>query len=461
MSGPPPQGCGHNRLGESLAELVIRNVRLALPEGIVQGELAVSEGRISEISVSGIRKGEREIDAGGRIAIPGAIDVHAHLHDPKYLHRENFKNGTTAAAAGGVTSVIVMPLDTPMLTRAEIERVIKAGKRYALIDFSLHAGNMAASALKQVHAIAGLGIKSFKIFTCMPYGVDEKTLHQFMLEIKDIGGIAFVHAEDDKIIRECTKQLLEAGRKDPLAHAESRPNEAEEKAVKRVLKFTKRAGCNLHLAHLTTKQGVELVKKAKAQRLRMTTEVCPHHLLFAKEDMQTHGAYLKVNPSLKTREDCSALWDALAEGIIDIVATDHAPGTRKEKEVGWKNIWAAQIGVPGIETMLPLLLSEGVAKGKLTLERFIDALCTRPAQIFGLYPRKGVIREGSDADLVILDLKREWTIAAERLHYKVGWTPYEGFKVRGAPFLTISRGEVLAENGKVMGKPGRGQFLVG
>ncbi|MEM2908408.1 MAG: amidohydrolase family protein, partial [Candidatus Hadarchaeales archaeon] len=137
----------------------------------------------------------------------------------------------------------------------------------------------------------------------------------------------------------------------------------------------------------------------------------------------------------------------------------HAPGTRAEKEVGWKDIWAAQTGVPGIETMLPLMLSEGFARGRLTLERLVDALCTRPAKIFGLYPRKGIIREGSDADLVIVDLKKEVTIRAEKLHYKVGWTPYEGMKVKGAPVMTISRGVVIVEDGEVQAKPGRGLFL--
>jgi dihydroorotase-like cyclic amidohydrolase len=182
-------------------------------------------------------------------------------------------------------------------------------------------------------------------------------------------------------------------------------------------------------------------------------------LIFSKGDMRKQGPYLRVNPALKTKADCAALWRALANGTIDIVATDHAPGTREEKEVGWRNIWKAQIGIPGIETLLPLMLSEGIARKRLTLLRLVDALCARPAQIFGLYPRKGIIRVGSDGDLVVVDLKKRVTISAEKLHYKVGWTPYEGIEVKGVPVMTISRGIVISEEGDVTGKRGRGQYL--
>ncbi len=430
-----------------------------MPEGIIRGELAVEKGRILEIAASGLPKADREIDAKEKIVMPGAIDTHVHLYDRRYLSREDFRNGSAAAAVGGVTSVIMMPLDTPMLTPRTIKNIIKLGQKESLIDFALHAGNMTTDSIKNIPKLASLGIKSFKAFTCAPYCIKDPMLGELMTAIKNVDGIVFVHAEDDKVLQEQTERLLKEGRKDPLAHAESRPNEAEEKAVDKVIKLAKRAGCKLHLAHITTRQGTELVKKAKDKRMRVTAETSPHYLFFTREDMRRLGPYLKVNPALKTGEDCAALWDALAKGVIDIVSTDHAPGTKAEKEIGWKNIWTAQIGIPGVETLLPLMLGEGVTKGRLTLERLVDALCTRPAQIFGLHPRKGVIREGSDADLVLVDLKKEMTITAEKLHYKVGWTPYEGMRVKGAPVMTISRGIVVAEDEDVIGNPGHGQFL--
>ncbi len=430
-----------------------------MPEGIIRGELAVEKGRILEIAASGLPKADREIDAKEKIVMPGAIDTHVHLYDRRYLPREDFGNGSAAAAVGGVTSVIMMPLDTPMLTPRAIKNIIKLGQKESLIDFAIHAGNMTTDSIKNIPKLASLGIKSFKAFTCAPYCIQDQMLGELMTAIKNVDGIVFVHAEDDKVLQEQTERLVKEGRKDPLAHAESRPNEAEEKAVDKIIKLAKRTGCKLHLAHITTRQGTELVKKAKDKRMPVTAETSPHYLFFTREDMRRLGPYLKVNPALKTGEDCAALWDALAKGVIDIVSTDHAPGTKAEKEIGWKNIWTAQIGIPGVETLLPLMLCEGVTKGRLTLERLVDALCTRPAQIFGLHPRKGVIREGSDADLVLVDLKKEMTITAEKLHYKVGWTPYEGMRVKGAPVMTISRGIVVAEDGDAIGNPGHGQFL--
>lgn len=442
-----------------LSDFVIRNARLVLPEGIVRGELSIDEGRISEIAVSGLAKGDREIDTKDKLVIPGVIDAHVHFYDRNYLHREDFRSGSTAAVAGGVTSVIVMPLDTPTFTTRTIKKVIAAGQKDSLIDFALHAGNMTADSIKYVPGVAALGVKSFKAFTCAPYHMDYNTIEELMMAVKSVDGVTFVHAEDDDILRDKTQRILQEERKDPFAHSDARPSEAEEKATKKILQLSKRIRCKLHLAHITTRKGCEAIKDAKEKRLPVSAETSPHFLIFTRNDISRLGPFLKVSPGLKTSEDCAALWDALASGVIDIVATDHAPGTREEKEVGWNDIWSAQIGVPGVETLLSLMLTEGVAKGRLTLERMVDVLCVKPAQTFGLYPRKGVIREGSDADLVILDLQKETTISAGKLHYKVGWTPYEGMRVKGAPVMTMSRGVVLLEDEKIVGKPEHGQFL--
>ncbi len=442
-----------------MPDFVIRNARLVLPEGIVRGELSIDEGRITEIAVSGLAKGDREVDAKDKIVMPGVIDAHVHFYDRNYLHREDFRSGSTAAAAGGVTSAIVMPLDTPTFTPRTIKNVIEAGQKDSLIDFALHAGNMTVDSIKYVSKVAALGVKSFKAFTCAPYRMDYDAIKELMAAVNGVDGVTFVHAEDDDILRDRTQRILKEGRKDPCAHSDARPSEAEEKATKKVLELCKRVRCKLHLAHITTRKGCEAIKDAKEKRLPVSAEASTHHLVFTRDDISRLGPFLKVSPGLKTSEDRAALWEALASGVIDIVATDHAPGTRKEKEVGWKDIWKAQIGAPGVETLLPIMLTEGVARGRLTLERMVDVICAKPAQIFGLYPRKGVIREGSDADLVILGLRKEAIISARELHYKVGWTPYEGMKVKGMPTMTICRGVVLVEDGNIVGKPEHGQFL--
>ncbi len=440
-----------------MPDLVIRNARLAMPEGLKSGEISVEEGVIKKIAVSGIPKGELEIDARDNLVIPGAIDAHVHFHDPSFTERETFRSGSIAAAAGGVTSVIAMPLDTPVLTPDDAKSVIADGRRESIIDFALHAGNATVDSIEKVNLMGSIGIKSFKAFTCPPYLLEYEEMENLMRKVNGISGVTFVHAEDAKVLDEARKKI--GKRKDPLAHHEARPNEAEKRAVRATLKKNEDIGGKLHFAHITSRQACSLIKEAKGKRQTVTAETCPQYLVFERSDVEKLGPYLRVNPSIKKKEDRAALWEAISKGTIDMVATDHAPGPREEKEVGWKDIWKAQIGIPGVETMLPIMLSEGVAKGRITLERLVSLLSTKPAQIFGLYPRKGVIREGSDADLVVVD-SEERTIRAENLHYKVGWTPYEGMKVKGYPILTISRGEIICDNGQVSGKPKRGKFLL-
>ena len=442
-----------------LVDLVIRDARLVLPKGIVRGSLAIKDERIAKIAKTGLPKGDREIDANGKILMPGVIDAHAHIYDPRYPHREDFRHGTIAAAAGGVTCVIAMPLDTPVLTPEEIRKTIAIGKKTSLVDFTLHAGNMTVDAIKNIHAIAALGVKSFKAFTCAPYHLYDAAIKEMMRVVDRAKSVAFIHAEDDEMLWEQAKRLHADGRNDSLAHIEAHPSVAEAKAVERIISYARQTKCRLHIAHITTREGAKLVARAKARRDGISAEVCPHHLFFTESDVRKLGPYLRFNPPPRSKRDTTALWTALAKGTLDIVASDHAPGARKEKEIGWENIWKAQIGIPEIETMLPMMFSEGFVKRRLSLERLVDAMCTSPAKIFGLYPRKGVIREGSDADLVLIDPKKHAVVKASKLHYKVGWTPYEGWKVKGMPTTTISRGTVIAEDGKVIGKAGRGKFL--
>ncbi len=443
-----------------MVDIVIRDARLVLPKGIVRGSLAVEGKRIVKIAKTGIPKGEREIDAKGKILIPGVIDAHAHIYDPKYLYREDFHHGTIAAAAGGVTCVIAMPLDTPMLMPEEVKKTIMVGERESLIDFALHCGNMTTEGIKHIPEVAALGVKSFKAFTCAPYHLYGASIERMMRVAKEVKGITFIHAEDDEVLWAQAQRLRTDERKDPLAHVEAHPNSAEAKAVERAISYARQTGCHLHLAHITTREGAKLVAGAKAKRANISAEVCPHHLIFTKDDVRKLGPYLRFNPPPRSKQDIAALWPALAKGTLDIVASDHAPGTRKEKEIGWKNIWNAQIGIPEIETMLPLMFSEGFVKRRISLKRLVDAMCTSPAKIFGLYPRKGVIQIGSDADLVLIDPKKQTTIKEKKLHYKVGWTPYEGRKIKGMLTLTISRGTVIVENGEVTDKASRGKFFV-
>lgn len=442
-----------------MPDLTVRNARLFLPEGLVRGGLTVEDGVIEQISREKLPEGGQDIDANGNLVIPGVIDAHVHFYDPNFSEREDFESGSRAAAAGGVTSIISMPLDTPMLAPKELEKAIESGEAKSIIDFGLHAGNMEEDSGGYIKPDIKLGVKTFKIFTCHPYGIERSARRELMRRIGKEGGLAFFHAENDDIIQERLKNLKKAGRKDPLAHAESRPNVAEKEAVSEVISDQKDTGCGVHFAHITTRQAGGLIKEAKTESSDITAETCPHFLIFTKKDLEKKGPYLRVNPPPKTKADVAKLWELLSEGIIDMVTTDHAPGTREEKEVGFENIWDAQIGIPGVETLLPLMFSEGVEKGRISLRRLVEALSTAPAKRFGLYPQKGTIEEGTDADLVIIDREKSTRISSDKTHYKVGWTPYEDIEVRGMPVKTISRGEVIAQEGEVLGKTGRGRFL--
>lgn len=439
---------------------MIKGGKIVTPKGIVRADLAVREGKIAAIAKSQhLPKADREIDVKGRYILPGGVDAHAHIYDPKYVYREDFETGTMAAAAGGVTTIIDMVLQSPVDNPDRIREKIAVGKQESLVDFSLHAGMMNNENVKWVPEIVRLGVASFKAFMCAPYRVDDKTLSLIMERVATHLGILNVHAEDEKTVWELREKLKQEGRVDPLAHNESRPNIAEERAVSHAISLASSAGVHLHISHLTTREGVKLIKDAKHDGVHVTTETCPHYLVFTRHDVRRHGPYLKVNPPLKSGEDLNALWNGLKAGTVDMVTSEHAPGTRDEKEVGWRDIWQAWGGLPGIETMLPILLSEGVNKGRLTLENLCSILCKRPAKIFGLYPRKGAIMVGSDADLTVIDLKRKRKVRSGELHHKCGWTPYEGMTLAGWPTMTILRGEVVAENGEIKGKSGFGKFV--
>ncbi len=442
-----------------MSDLTIRNARLFLPEGIFEGGLRVEDGIIKEISKGGLPEGEKDIDAGSKLVLPGAIDAHVHFYDPNYSHREDFENGSKAAAAGGVTTVISMPLDSPIIRPPEIKQAIEAGEENSIIDFGLHAGNMSGEEMECISSATELGINTFKIFTSPPYAVERNVRRRLMREIRDNNGIAFVHAEDSGVVESRTKEVKEGDRKDTLAYAETRPNEAERKAVENIISDQKETNCNLHLAHISTRQGGNAVKKAKNRGEMITAETCPHYLLFTKEDLKKRGPLLKTDPPVKSKKDRAQLWRLLSEGVIDILTTDHAPGTLEEKKAGRGNIWDAQTGIPGVETLLPLMFSDGVMGGRISLERFVESISTIPAKRFGLYPKKGTIEKETDADLVIIDEYEKWEIKDEDLHYKVGWSPYDGTKIKGLPTTTISRGEIVYQDGTILAESGRGQFF--
>ena len=435
-------------------DLVIKNAKIVTPKRIFEGSIGIEDGRIASISKV-LGKGEKTIDAGGKPVLPGGIDAHTHIHDPEHLHVEDFFSGSKAAAAGGITTIIDYPRHCPLVRAEEIRSKIDVGERNSIIDFSLHAG---MTEKVDFNELIRCGVRSFgEIFMCPPYEVDDARILELMKHAKKAKVILNFHAEDGGIVRRLTEKFQKNGRKDPLAPIESRPPIVEEKAVARVIKFTEHIASSSHILHLTTAAGCRLVASGKKREIKISAETCPQHLYFTARDVKKQGALLKVNPPLKSRRDIAVLWGGLKMGVVDFVASDHAPCTRAEKEQAC-DIWEAKAGVPIIEHMLPILLSEGVNKGRITLMDVCRVMCEAPAKMYGLYPRKGAVRVGSDADLTIVDLKREMKIGAENMHYKVGWSPLDGKILKGFPILTMVRGEVVYD-GNVTGRKGHGKFM--
>lgn len=443
----------------SMVDTAIKNGRIVTPSSVYDAGIAIKNGKIVAIAKSSsLPKADKTINAKGKFLLPGVIDTHAHIYDPDYAYREDFISGTTAAAAGGITTIIDMPLRKPVLTKL-IKEKIKIAEKDSLIDFSFHSGMILEDNMNEIPEVVKLGVKSFKVFTCAPFKVKDEILVQIMKSVHHYNGIVYVHAEMDYIVSQLTSKFKEEGRKGSMAYIASRPPKAEYKAINKVLMLAERVGVHTHIAHLTTKRGVEFLEKAKARGQKVTAETCPHYLLFTKKDIHELGPYLKVTPPLRSKSDVLSLWHGLKLGLVDTVATDHAPGTREEKEVGWKNIWETWAGIPGVETLLPIMISEGVNKDLISLQDLCRILCEKPAKIFHLYPRKGTLLLGSDADIVMIDLKRETVINADNLHYKVGWTPFEGMNLKGYPILTMVRGEVVASLGAIIGHKGHGKFI--
>ncbi len=447
----------------SRGSLLILNARIPIAgNDVVNGAIEVSDGEISAIrkSITETRRGEFDevIDASGLIAVPGGIDIHAHIYDPDYTHHEDFLHGSIAAAFGSITTFYDMPLRMYVDDLSKLKVKVKAGLRDSIINFSVIAGMMNEVNITHVRELREAGVKLFKLFTCKPFRPESDSgLTEVIKAVNEVGGVVTIHAEDDALIDYLTKQLRAEGRDDPLAHHESRPPEAEAAAVYRVINIARYLKASIHLAHISSAAGAEAVRWGKASGISITAETCPHYLIFTKDDVGRWGNYLKMNPSLKTSEDVKALWRGLADGTIDAVTSDHAPSTREEKEGG---VWSAWGGIPGLETMFPLIFTYGVKRlGILTLERYVKVTSENPARIAGIYPKKGVLAPGSDADIALIDPNLCFRVDAESLHYKVGWTPYEGLELCGWPRHVIVGGNVVIRDRELVCEDARGAFI--
>lgn len=441
-------------------DTVIKNGLAVLPYGITQSSIVINEGKIVGIVKSSEPEADKVIDASGKVVLPGMVDMHVHLRDPGFPERENFESGTRAAAAGGVTTVIDMPNTVPATVTLEAfkeKRKIAEGK--SLVDFGFigGAGEVPHEDMINLVDAGATAFKSFLIARFKELAASDYTLYKHMQLLGELDRPLLVHAENGDMVDKFMEEAVASGRTDPVAHCDFRPAICEVEATMRTITLAADTDVHLHICHMTASGAVDALEWAQAMGQMVTGETSTNYLLFTRETMKERGPYAKVDPPLRGKEDQLRLWTGLNTGVIDVLASDHAPYTKEEKERGWNNIYDAPSGGVVIETTLPLML-DAVNKDRISLDRLVEVFSTNPAVMNGLYPKKGDLIPGADADIVICDMDKPFHIKGENLQTIQKITPYEDMKGKGVPVTTLVRGEIIYNDGQVIGKPGYGVF---
>lgn len=430
---------------------------------------------------------EQVIDAEGNLVLPGCIDSHTHFMDPGFTHRETFLTGTSQSAAGGVTTIIDMPCcSSPRSVRcvSSLNDKLAAVGPQAIVDYAMWGGvtgeDVREGNLHHIKEQADAGVVAFKVYmtpSVPTYNrVTDPEMHVVFKEVAKVGLPVGVHAENFAMCDYYVKEYQKQGRTDGPAWSEARLELAEKAAIQLGIAFSEETNARYHVVHMSTGVGARLIGEAKKRGLSVTSEVCPHYLVLnAPEAMTEYGAMAKIAPPLRTKQDNVELWEGLANGSVDFVATDHAPykiqankdndDAAVEKDAPGMDIWTAFPGIGGTETMVNILVSEGYNKGRLNLERLVEVLSKNAAVHYGLFPKKGAMQIGSDADFAIINLNKEWSIDKDISFMKNKYTPLHGLKLKGKVVETIVRGTVVYKEepndkqGKIMVEPGFGQYV--
>ena len=441
-------------------DLVVRNGKLVSPRGIIEGGIAIDEGVITTVAKTlNLPKADTTINADGNVVLPGVLDGHTHTTLPP----ENSKSGTKAAAKGGITTILEMP-GTQMgcFNPKEFKEKKDLFESTSYVDFCLNAGCSSGYKEGNLTDMWRLGATGVKFFVSSagpkwPQTFDGEILDRFH-ELARCNGLALIHAENDHILRYNSEKLRNLGRTDYAAHLECRPPIAEIECGQRIIRYLKETSCRGLIVHTSLPETVWNVRKAKREGVEVYVETCPQYLYLTDKDVKERGPWVKFAPPARSDDVRLEMWRLLGKGWIDTVATDHAPYSIGDKERGMNDIFAAPNGIPGLETFLPLLLN-GFNDGYISLECLSAVISENPARMYGIYPKKGSFLPGSDGDFVIVDLKKEAIIKNEEQITACGWSPYDGFKVKGMPSTAAIRGKIILEDGEVVGKEGNGIFI--
>lgn len=450
--------------------LLVKNGMLVTEVGLINGDVLIKEGVISAIGQSLREEGMRTVDAGGCLVFPGIVDPHVQLEvfRGSASMTDDFDTGTKAAACGGVTTIIDFadqPRGRDALEYLKERKAIADAK--VNVDYSLHMSitDLSGDTLKEIPTIVQEEfIASFKLYLTysrMGRMVTEGETLAVMREVAKTGGIVGVHAESDSIVEYLTEECIRNGRTDARYFPLSRSDVAEAASVASTIEIARTTGCELYVHHVSTAVAIDLIANAKRNGVRVWAETCPHYLMLTDEVYQGEKRYLYVmNPPLRTEGDRNRLWKGIETNIVDTIGTDHC-SYRVEQKVKHSRFDQVPPGIPGIETLLPVMYTEGVSKGRMTLSRLMELLCSNPAKIFGLFPKKGTISVGSDGDLVIFNPNVKWTLWASGLHINSDFCPFEGMKMAGRIEKTILRGETIYADGSFCGTPSGGRFVKG
>ncbi|HEX6505167.1 MAG TPA: dihydropyrimidinase [Terriglobales bacterium] len=452
-------------------DTIIVNGRVVTATDTYPSDIAIRHGKIAAIGESLPRENAgKVIDAGGKSVFPGGIDVHTHLDMPfgGTTSSDDFETGTRAAAFGGTTTLIDFAIQYKGQTlRTALDSWMKKADGKAVSDYSFHCiiTDLGSAQLEEMNALVREGVTSFKLFMAYPgvFMLDDASIFKAFRATGKNGGLVCMHAENGGAIDVIVQQALAEGKKAPKYHALTRPTTAEAEATARAIALAEMAGSPVYIVHMSCNDALEKVREARDRGLPVYGETCPQYLYLSIENFEApgfEGAKYVFTPPLREKWHQEKLWNGLKRDHLQVVSTDHCPFCFKEqKELGRDDFTKIPNGGPGIEHRMSLVYSGGVAAGRFSVNRFVELVSTTPAKLFGLYPRKGTIAVGSDADLVIFDAQRKHTISAKTHHMRVDYSMFEGIEVTGMPQTVLSRGRVIVDHDKFLGKPGSGEFL--
>ena len=452
--------------------LRIKNARIIENEQLKKVTIYIEKGKIKDITPGdeALLPAEKEIDVKGNIVFPGFIDPHVHFDDPGFTEREDFETGTRSAAAGGITTIIDMPCTSipPVTNGRNFDYKLNIVKPKAYVDFTFWGGvtpeqvesGECKESLKELKDRGIVGVKFYTISGMELYPrMSVPDMDKAFRLMKELNLVCAIHAEDYYLVDYYSHLMQEMGREDPESWSEGRTYEAEPEAIWSVVGITEKVGNKLHIVHLSTKEGLNVIRWAKSHGMNATTETCPQYLVFTTEDFKKRGSVLKIAPPLRQEEDREELWKGLKDGSIDFICTDHAAGKYPEEKSD-PNIWENYAGIPGIQLLVSSMLYYGFHKGRLSLAEIQKLMSENAAKRYGLYPQKGTVQIGSDADFSVVDLNKEWTVEPSRLESKGKYSPFTGNRLKGKIYMTIIRGEIVYKEDKgVIGKRGYGQFV--